>query len=172
MSKKRIYLVVLLIGLLIACLIPFTMPRIKITAHIQSAQETESRTVSEYEMLPSSNISLDDYRFLLMDFKISKPLIFIHNLRIERESFEQYFTGYKLERTIYSSAKKTNNEIFPDSFQSNISGYNFIDGVNLSMEGMTEEKLVDIFGDYKIVVTWVDLFRKPHQRVYYLKDFL
>lgn len=172
LSKKNRYIVIFFIGLIIACLVPFTNPRIKITARIQSAQESESRTISKYEKISSSNSSLDDYRFLLMDFKISKPLIFIHDLSIERESFEQYFTGYQLERTIYSSAKKTDNEIFPDSFQSISNGYYFIDGVKLSMKDMTEEKLEDIFGDYKIVVTWVDLFRKSHQRVYYLKEFL
>lgn len=47
----------------------------------------------------------------------------------------------------------------------------YAEGTDVYMDGMTDEKLKNFFGDHKITVSWRDLFNRKHKQIFYLKDY-
>ena len=57
------------------------------------------------------------------------------------------------------------------SYYSSGNNYHSIDGIDIFLDGMTDEKVCNFFGDYKIEISWVDLLNREHKEYYYLKDY-
>ena len=96
--------------------------------------------------------------------KVVKPILLVRDVKFDILTLQKY-----LSDTQYFN--NTINEIkFLGQYSS--SGNNeFAEGIDVYMDGMTNEKLLNFFGDHKITVTWVDLFNRKHKQVLYLKDY-
>lgn len=163
MRNKRIAVTTIFLLLSIIYMATFVNPKIYITTQIQGVTDKDYDIFVWYSKVPLEKKTRDNCRFISIHMKIVKPTLLIKNIKIEKATLKAY-----LEETQYFS-KASNRLEHLGSYFSNGNNESF-DGIDVYLDGMTDEKLKDFFKDYKIEVTWVNVLTGQNKKTYYLKD--
>ncbi len=84
--------------------------------------------------------------------------------KIEKVSLKEYLDDTQYFNETYSKFE------FLGSYNSN-SRYETSEGIDVYLDGMTEDKLKNLFDDYKIEISWVNLWNRQNDKIFYLKDY-
>lgn len=158
---------VIMIGLLL--LIPiyistFAAPKIYLTTSIQNVTEKDFVIFLKHSDLPIEKKNRNNCRYISVQLKAVKPILLVKDLRIEKLSLRDY-----LNETQNLNNQTEKVQYLGGYYSEGISM--FFDGTDVYLEDMNDEKLRRVFDDYKIKVTWVNLFDQENTKIFYLKDY-
>ena len=169
-SRKRL-LSILLLTALIIYLVMYAQPKVYLTAQIKPVTEKDYNLFLQYSQngyggnAPLESRTRENCRLLTVDLQVKKPFLLVRNINISKNNLNRYLGDKQY-------FDKTADE-FHDlgSYYSTDNNYHSIDGIDIYLAGMTDEKVYNFFGDYKIEISWVDLLNRKHKEYYYLKDY-
>jgi hypothetical protein len=165
-KDKSKYWIILVIILLLLYLASFATPRLSLMADIQVVTEKDYKIfIQNNDGIPTEKKTRENCRFFTVEMEITRPFFFTRNMDINYENLG----GYLMEEEFRNNT--VGEFTFLGSYSANDSGYHTFDGIDIYSEGMTDTRLYDFFGDYRIELTWTDLFGKRHHQYYYLKDY-
>jgi len=165
-KKNRKNLILFLFVLfLIIYLATFASPKITLIAQIQNVTDMDyNMFIDINDEIPLEKKTRDNCRFISVSIKVVNPILLVRDVKFDNLTLQKYlFDTQYFNNTI--------NEIKFLGQYSSPSNNEFSEGIDVYMEGMTNEKLKEFFGDDKITVTWVDLFNRKHKQILYLKDY-
>ena len=114
--------------------------------------------------IPLEKKTRDNCRLISVYIKVVKPILLLRDVKFDNLTLQKYlFDTQYFNHTI--------NEIKFLEHYSSSDNNAFAEGIDVYMDGMTNEKLKNFFGDDKITVTWVDLLNRKHKQIFYLKDY-
>ncbi len=113
--------------------------------------------------IPLEKKTRDNCRFISVYLKVVKPILLVRDVKIDNPTLQKY-----LFETQYFNP--TINQIKFLGQYSSPGNDGFAEGIDVYMDGMTNDKLKNFFGDDKITVTWVDILNRNHKQIFYLKD--
>jgi hypothetical protein len=164
MKNKKITVLTIFLLSSIIYMATFITPKIYITTKIQSVTDKDYDIFVRYSKVPVEKKTRDNCRLISIHMKVVKPALLIKNIKIERVTLKEY-----LDETLYFSNVSNGFEHL-GSYISNGNNESF-DGIDVYMDGMTDEKLKDFFKDYKIEVAWSNVLTGQNKKIYYLKDY-
>ncbi len=169
-TRKWIYIILLLTALIFYLTI-YTQPKVYLTARINPVTEKDYNLFLQYSQngyggnAPLECRTRENCRLLTVELKINSPLLQVRNVNIHKDNLNEY-----LDDKLYSD--KTADEFYTlGSYYFTDSNHHSIDGVDIYLDGLTDEKVCNFFGDYKIEISWLDLLNRKHKEYYYLKDY-
>jgi hypothetical protein len=166
-KKYRTYFIVVLFGLFFTInWAIFASPKIYLTTQIKNVTEKDYNIfIVNNDGIPLEKKTRDNCRFISVNIKIEKPLILARNVKLEKVTLEEY-----LDETQFLN-KNTNEFHALGTYTASNLHNESAEGIDVYLDGMTDEKIKKFFGDYKIEVSWIDLFNKKHKEIFYLKDY-
>ncbi|MHB8127695.1 MAG: hypothetical protein ACYDEX_01665 [Mobilitalea sp.] len=161
-KKMAIIIVILLVSIIY--LATFASPKIDVIVQIQSVTDKDYDIfVDINDSIPLEKKTRDNCRFISVAIKTVKPIFLVRNFKIKYIGLSTYL----LETSYFN--KFTNKVEFLGQYTS--SGNNtYAEGIDVYMDGMTDEKLKDFFKDYRIEFTWDNLLTGKGKKVFYLYD--
>jgi len=159
--RKTTILIVFLL-LLIIYMAAFVSPKIYAIAQLQEVTDKDYVAFLSDSDVSSIKKTRDNCRYISIRFKVVAPILLIRDVKFQRVNLKDY-----LDETQYIN--ETDEILFMGNYNYNINN-EFFDGIDVYLDGMTDEKLKDFFGDYKIEVTWANVFNTHYKKVIYLKD--
>jgi hypothetical protein len=164
--ESRRIVIVSGVVILILYLASFATPRLSVIADIQAVTEKDYKIfVQNNDGNPTEKKTRENCRFFTVEMELKRPILFTRNMDIDYENLG----GYMMEEQFRSNT--VGEFTFLGSYSANDNGYHTVDGIDIYSEGMTDMRLYDFFGDYRIDLSWVDLFGRQHHQYYYLKDY-
>ncbi len=160
---KKLFIISFILFLFIIYMAAFISPKIYVTAQIHSVTDLNYENFVKSSNIPSEKITRDNCRFITVYVKILKPFFFVRNVKIEKVSLKEYLDDTQYFNETYSKFE------FLGSYNSN-SRYENSEGIDVYLDGMTEDKLRNFFNNYKIEVSWVSFWNRQNKKIFYLKD--
>jgi len=166
-KKGRKRLITILLGIfLILYLISFASPKIYLEAQIKSV------TDKDYDIFLKNNdgIPLEDKlrencRLFSIRMQLKNPFLIARNVKVNKVTPLEY-----LQEKVFLD--KTADEFHNlGSYFATNNTQETHDAIDVYLKDITDEKLENFFGDYKIEISWVDLLNRKHKEYYYLKDY-
>ena len=170
-DRRKLLFGILLMSALILFLASYAQPIIYLTAQVKPVTDKDYKLFLENSQhgyggnAPLEKRTRENCRLLTVELQIKKPFLLARNVKIDKDNLNRY-----LEEKQYFD--KSSDKIHAlGSYHLSDTNYHSIDGIDLFFEGMNDETVYRFFGDYKIELSWIDLFNKEHKEVYYLKDY-
>ena len=164
-KKKQNLFIVLISIFLIFYFAVYTSPKVYLKSDIKAVTEKDFKMFYENnDDIPIEKKTRDNCRLFSIDLQIKKPFIFVRNINIYRESLDKYLE-YKIS---VNKAVEKFKEL--GSYYATDNAYHTIESIDVYLNRITDEKIYDFFGDYRIKISWVDFFNRKHKGYYYLKD--
>lgn len=165
-DKRNRFILILGLLLLVIYLASFAAPQVYLAADIQEVTEKDFQIFLENDVgIPIEKKTRENCRFLTVDLEIKKPLFLTRNRNVEYENLG----GYLMEQQYMNNTEREFKLLGSYSFTDG--GYHTVDGIDIYSEDMTDTKLYDFFGNYRIELSWIDLLGRKHNQYYYLKDY-
>ncbi len=165
-GKRRLFILTVGVLLLVFYLSTFAAPRLYVMADIQAVTEKDFKIfIQNNDGIPTEKKTRENCRFFTVELKLSRPFLITRNLDINYENLG----GYLMEEQFRNN--KEGEFRFLGSYSATDNGYHIFDGIDIYSEGMTDARLYDFFGDFRIELSWVDLLGRSHHQYYYLKDY-
>jgi len=79
---------------------------------------------------------------------------------------DQYINEYTFYNRLDDEIKSLWKYLYSDNH------YSFSQGINIFIDGSTEDKVKKFLKDYMITVTWKDLINRKHKQFYRIIDYL
>ncbi len=169
-SNKRL-LRILLFTALISYLAIYVQPKVSLTAQIKPVTEKDYNLFLQYShngyvgYAPLENRTRENCRLLTVELQVRTPFLLVRDVNIRKDNLNRY-----LDDKLYFD--NTADEFYElGSYYFTDNNNHLIDGLDIYLDGMTDEKVYKFFGDYKVEITWIDLLNRKHKEYYYLKDY-
>ena len=156
-NKKRVIGIILLLVFIIY-MTTFITPKVYITTQIKSVTDKDYEMFVKYSPVVSEKKTRDNCRYIYVQVKVVTPLLLFKNVKIEKDTLQEYMS------------KSSNDVQFLGRYYSD-DKKEYFDGIDVYSDGISDEKLKNIFKDYKIEVSWIDLWNGQSNEIYYLKDY-
>jgi hypothetical protein len=157
-NKKYVIVIILIIAFVIYNL-TFIEPKVYVTARITNVTDKDYELFVKYGKAPLKEKTRNNCRLINVKVKVVKPFLLLSNVEIQKDTLMEflYFPSCRAQSigSYYSESRQEYSQ-----------------GVDIYLNGTSESGLKDIFKDYKIVVSWVDISNKHDNKIYYLKDYL
>lgn len=164
--KKKTFTVIVILALSLY-LGSFISPNIYIEAEIKAVLDRDyNMFINNNDDIAKEKKTRENCRFVNYSFKLNRPLLVIRNIKIKRVSMDQYIDEYIFYNQLDDEVKTLGKYFISDT------KYNYSEGLNIYIEGMTDEKVKDLLNDYIIEVTWKDLINREHKEYYRIIDYL
>ncbi|WP_332557805.1 hypothetical protein [Clostridium sp.] len=164
MKNKRLTVIIIALLLSIIYMATFVTPNVYITTQIQDITDKGYDAFVKNSKVPLEKKTRDNCRFISINMKVTKPILFIKNVKIEKVTLNEY-----LDEIQYFNNETNEFKHLGSHFSS--SNNKFFDGIDVYSDGITDEKLKDFFKDYKVEITWTNVLTGKNKEVYYLKDY-
>lgn len=165
-SSRNRFLIFILMMFLILYSAIYAAPKISLIIGIGIVTDKDyDLFLQNNDGIPSEMKTRENCRLFTYDFKMNKPVLFVRNVQISKDSLSRY-----LDDKLYfdSTADKFHGL---GLYSATDNHYHFIEAIDVYSEGITDEMVYRFFEDYRIEVSWVDLFNRKHKAYYYLKDY-
>lgn len=156
---------------LIIYVVMYAQPKVYLAAQIKPETEKDYNLFLQYSQhgyggnAPLESRTRENCRLLTIELQIKKPFLLARNININKDNLNKY-----LDDKLYFD--KTTDEFHGlGTYYYTDNNYHSIDGIDIYLDGMTDEKVCNFFGDYKIEISWVDILNRKHKESYYLKDY-
>lgn len=173
MNKKQISYILLAVILLVIVTFflyfsTFVQPKIVFTPQINKISSEEYKTIlNNGQVLPDK--SIEKFRNINLQVKVITPIGLIKNVDIEDTSLKAAMLTSELNEYI----KKNNNiQILDNSFFGLGSNKEYTENINVYLKNMTESDLKNIIGNFKVRISWENVWGSQDFKLFYLKDYL
>lgn len=166
-KKNRTRLIVVLVGLFFTInWAIYASPKLYLTTQIQSVTEKDYNLfIKNNDGIPLKKKTHANCRFISVNLRIEKPLVLARNIKLEKSTLEEY-----LDETQFLNKAAYEFHALGTYTSSNLRNES-AEGIDIYLDGMSDERLKKFFGNYKIEVSWRDLFNRKHKEFFYLKDY-
>lgn len=167
---RKCLLGILLLTALIIYLVTYAQPKVTLTAQVKPVTEKDYQLFLQNSQhgyggnAPIESRTRENCRLLTVELKVQKPFP-VRNISINKDNLNRY-----LDDKLYFNKAADEFQGLGSYFLTD-NKYHSTDGIDIYLEGITDEKVYEFFGDYKIEISWVDLLNRKHKEYYYLKDY-
>lgn len=166
MNRKRIlYILSAAILLVIIALFlyfsTFIQPKIVFVPQINKISSEEYKEIlNNRQVSPSEGI--EKFRNISLQIKIINPIFLIRDVKIGNKS-----------NMLYEYIKNNSNiQELDGSYFEMGNGTQYNEVINLYLKNVSENDLKNIIGNFKVRVSWKNIWGSQNYKIFYLKDYL
>lgn len=166
MNRKRIIYILLAVILLVIIILflyfsTFVQPKIVFVPQINKISSEEYKTILNNRQV-SPDKGIKEFRNIDLQIKIVNPILLIRNVKLEGKTnmLNEYIKNNNNIQILDNSNFRMGND----------TQYN--ENINIYLKNMSENDLKNIIGNFKVRVTWKNIWGNKDYKIFYLKDYL
>ena len=164
MKKKRIYIILLSILLILTLFLYFStfmQPKIDFTVQINKVSANDNKEA--YYSLQGA--SAEKIRNINLRIKITAPFGIISHAKIEKDIsvqnlMQQYLNDNTKIHTLGGGIYQKGD------------GTEYNENITININNTSEDEIKSILGDLRIKIVWENIWKKDNYKVFYIKDYL
>lgn len=139
----------------------YVQPKIDFTAEITGISSDDYQRILENKQVLEDN-GIENFKHINLELKVNNPigLGLINNVKIKRDYLQQYFEGNDKILTLSGGGFEHGN------------GREFTDNIEIYSKALSETQLKDFLQDFRVTVTWQDIWHSDNKRILYLRDYI
>jgi hypothetical protein len=130
-------------------------------AQITQISSADYERILNNEQVISQDKGIDRFRHISIEIKVIVPfgLGCFNNIKIVRDLLHKYLENDEIQILSGGNFEHGN-------------GMEYADNIEIYLKDMSEEQLRTMLKDFKVMVTWQDLWHLHNDKVFYLRDYL
>lgn len=165
MNKKRVLYVLSGMALLFIVIVAvyfsvFIQPKIVFTAEIDTVSNEDYKRILNNAQVMYPNKDIEKFKHINIEIKVTEPVGVNSNIKIERDILQQYIKDNKKIQILSG-----------DSFEHG-NGKEYAENIEIYLIDLSADELRNALEDFRYKVTWKDIWDKPNDKVFYLRDYL
>ncbi|MEQ8198762.1 MAG: hypothetical protein ABRQ27_12260 [Clostridiaceae bacterium] len=165
MNKKRVLhilsgTVLLFIVIVAVYFSSFIQPKIVFTAEISTVNNEDYERILNNEQVMYPNKDIEKFKHINIEINVTEPVGVNNNIKIERDVLQQYLKDNKKIQILSGGSFEHGN------------GKEYAESIEIYLSDLSVDELRNALEDFKYKVTWKDLWDKPNNKVFYLRDYL
>ncbi|AGK95829.1 hypothetical protein [Clostridium pasteurianum] len=167
MNRKRILYILSAVILLVIVALSlyfstFVQPKIVFIPQINKISSEEYKTILNNRQVVAEK-GIEKYRNIDLQIKITNPILLIRNVKIEEDRTNM----------LYEYIKNNNNiQILDDSNSRMGNDTQYNENINIYLKNTSQNDLKNIIGNFRVRVSWKNIWGSQNYKIFYLKDYL
>ncbi|MFL0245626.1 hypothetical protein [Candidatus Clostridium stratigraminis] len=165
MNKKRVLYI--LLGMLLLFIViatiylsAFIQPKIDFTAEINTVSNEDYTRILNNAQVMYPNKDIERFKHINIEIKVTAPLGVRNNIKIERDILQQYLKDNKKIQILGGGSLEYGN------------GKEYAENIEIYLIDLSVDELRNELEDFRYKVTWKDIWDRPNDKVFYLRDYL
>lgn len=165
MNKKRVSYVLSGMALLFIVIVDvyfsvFIQPKIVFTAEIGTVSNEDYKRILNNAQVRYPNKDIEKFKHINIEIKVTEPVGVNNNIKIERDILQQYLKDNKKIQILSGGSFEHGN------------GKEYAENIEIYLIDLSADELRNVLEDFRYKVTWKDIWDKPNDKVFYLRDYL
>lgn len=106
------------------------------------------------------NKDIEKFKHINIEIKVIEPVGVNSNIKIERDILQQYLKDNKKIQILSGGSFEHGN------------GKEYAENIEIYLIDLSADELRNALEDFRYKVTWKDIWDKPNDKVFYLRDYL
>ncbi|HVJ47628.1 hypothetical protein [Desulfitobacterium sp.] len=143
-------------------LFSYVEPKIDFKAQITEVSSADYQRLLENKQMVSQNKGIEKFKHISVDIKVTTPFgpAIINSINLEKDSLRQYLIKDDRIQTLSGGGSD-------DTYKNEYS-----DHIEIYLKDISEEQLRTLLKDFKVKVTWQNIWHSYNERIFYLGDYL
>lgn len=163
-NKKVIYIssgiIFLFVITLFLYLSTFIQPKIVFTADITDISSEDYKRIMNNSQVMHPDKDIRQFKHINVQIKAEEPAGSNYHIKIERDILSQYLKNNKDIQILSGGSFEHGN------------GKEYAENIEIYLIDISENELRNMLGNFRYKVTWVNMWNKRNDKIFYFKDYL